>query len=78
MGLPKLVTDLILGATIKELTYVQGRGPSGSKWGRLIVRRPSKKRGVYSHNCNKLNKTNMLLQGLKFCKVAFWRPTGEK
>ena len=32
----------------------------GSKRGRLIDRKRLKERGVYSHNCSKLNKTNML------------------
>ena len=33
----------------------------GSKWGHVIDRRHLEEGGVYSHNCNKLNKTNMLL-----------------
>ena len=45
-------------------------GPSGSKWGRLIVRRHLKERGVYSYNCNKLNKSNMLSQGSKLKKSS--------
>ena len=32
----------------------------GSKWGRLIHTRRLKEKGVYTHNSNKLNKTNML------------------
>ena len=31
-----------------------------SKRGRLIDRRRFKERGVYTHDCSKLNKTNML------------------
>ena len=37
-----------------------------SKRGRLIDRRRLKERGVYSHNCNKLNKTNMLSERRQF------------
>ena len=45
------------------------RGPSGEH---LIDRRRLKERGVYSHNCNNLNKTNLLSAKIFYqCKSAF-------
>ena len=47
-----------------------------SKRGRLIDRRRLKERGVYSHNCNKLNKTNMLSERRQFInQKALLRPS---
>ena len=38
---------------------------NGARRGRLINRRHFKERGVYSHDCNKLNKTKMLSVKMK-------------
>jgi len=46
--------------SIIPVTWNPEYPPLGSKRGCLIERKRLKERGAYSHNCNRLNKTNML------------------